>query len=291
VKIYQLMQRASEELVQAGIKEGVDVDVQLLLCATLNVSRTELLLKRGDSLSFLDFEIFSKLLKRRINREPVAYILGKQEFWSLDFFVSPAVLIPRPETEFLLEQVISHASFLTEDDQILDLCTGSGAIAVVLAKELKRNVVAVDISTEAIEIAEKNSCYNGVEDLLSFIQGDLFSGLPKEQQFGLIVSNPPYIPTFEVKNQLEPEVYCYEPNTALDGGEDGLDLIKRIRDELPGYLRIGGMFFMEFGADQGEQVKQLFSSIGADGSYFTDVTILKDYAGRDRVLRTRFTGF
>ncbi len=286
------MQRACEQLSRVGIKESIEVDVQLLLCACLKISRTELLLRRGDELSLSQQQDFSKLIERRIAREPVAYIIGNQEFWSLDFFVGPDVLIPRPETEFLLEQVLRHSSdFLSETDQILDLCTGSGVIAVVLAKELARNITGVDISGKALEVARKNCKYHKVEELVQLTESDLFSGLPKRQQFGLIVSNPPYISTFEVNNSLEPEVAEYEPLLALDGGIDGLALIRKIRAELPCYLRSGGMFFMEFGAALGKQVEDLFSLVGDDGSYFTEVTILKDYAGRDRVLAACFGGY
>lgn len=292
MQIYQAIQTAAEQLVQAGIMEGAEVDVQLLLCFSLSISRTELLLRRGNTLTAVEQDTFFHLIKRRSNREPVAYITGHQEFWSLDFFVNKDVLIPRPETEFLLEQVLAQSdTLLSETDQLLDMCTGSGVIAVVLAKELGRDIVAVDLSEAALGVAKKNCRHNNVEQQVKLMKSDLFSVLPKAQQFGLIVSNPPYIASFEVKNSLEPEVAVYEPEMALDGGEDGLDIIRTIRNELPYYLRMEGMFFMEFGASQGDQVRDIFATRGADGSQFNNITILKDYAGRDRVLTACFAGF
>lgn len=291
--VYELIQKATDQLLSAGIKEAIDVDVQLLLSRCLRKTRTELLLARSELVEADQLKIFNSLLDRRIKREPVAYILGSQEFWSLDFEVNESVLIPRPETEFLLEQVLKDYtnSQIKTGLKVLDLCTGSGAIAIVLAKELNRDIIGVDLSCDALKVAEKNCFRHGVNDQVELLESDLFSCFTTASQFDLIVSNPPYIATSEVKTSLEPEVGVYEPNLALDGGEDGLQLIRRIRRDLPIFLTVEGRFFMEFGAGQGQDVKAIFQSVGSDGSYFEDIKIMKDYAGRNRVLSARFSGF
>ncbi len=291
--VYELIQKASEQLSSAGIKEAIEVDVQLLLSHCLKKSRTELLLSRNEIVEDEQLKYFTSLLTRRLKREPVSYILGVQEFWSLEFEVSKDVLIPRPETEFLLEQVFKsyNNSLFDPGFKALDLCTGSGAIAIVLAKELNRDIIAVDLSCNALKIAEKNCIKHSVKDKVKLLKSNLFSCFERTAQFDLVVSNPPYITSSDVEFSLEPEVGMYEPKMALDGGADGLELIKIIRNELPNYLSIGGMFFMEFGAEQGQSVKELFKHVGTDGSSFNDIKIIKDYAGRDRVLSARFSGF
>jgi release factor glutamine methyltransferase len=284
MRIVDALHNGSESLKDAGVEE-FDLDARLLLENVLNKSRSELFLASEINITETQFTRYQALIKRRVQREPVAYILGEQEFWSLAFIVSPDVLIPRPETEFLIEQVLSNANKENFNrGKIIDLCCGSGVIATILAKETGQDVIAVDISFKALQVCRKNICRHNVQDSVHLIQSDLLNSLQKIQQFSLVVSNPPYVSHVDVTNNLQPEVSDYEPHLALDGGVRGLELIHTIREQLEHALLPGGELFMEIGADQGEELKLMFSSKinGSDG--FLAVEILKDYAGRDRVI-------
>lgn len=162
----------------------------------------------------------------------------------------------------------------------LDLCCGSGAIACVLAKELQQQVLAVDISQKALAVTEKNISHLNLEEHVAFLHSDLFNNIDHSLRFSLIVSNPPYIRTDDVQNNLEPEVCRYEPHLALDGGVEGMDIIARIAEDLRSYLEPEGHFFMEMGSDQGEMCKECFEKTGD----FETVEVFQDYSGRDRVL-------
>jgi release factor glutamine methyltransferase len=284
MRVVELIRSAVEELAQVGI-EGSETDVNLLLGHCLNKTRTELFLAAYEEVPETVCTTFFDLLRRRKRREPLAYILGEREFWSLPFFVSQAVLIPRPETEFLVEQVlIAYRKKTFPKGQILDLCCGSGAIAVVLARELERDVTAVDLSAPALAVAKKNCSRHLPADRVNLIQADLLSAFANKRMFSLVVSNPPYLSSNDVRQNLEPEVACYEPHLALDGGEHGLDVIERIRDGLPPVMAPGGEIFIEIGADQGEKVRDMFMKPIDSVEIFQNIAILKDYAGRDRVL-------
>ncbi len=261
-----------------GIAEAA-VDTNLLLGAVLGKSRTELFLSGNLHVTKPDEEIFLQRLERRRNREPVAYILGTKEFWSLPFWVSPDVLIPRPETEFLVEKVLEIVK-RKKEQTVLDLCCGSGVIACVLAKELGCDVTASDISSAALAMAKKNAAAHSLEQQITFVQSNLFDNMDEQKKYSMIVSNPPYVSTDDIKNNVEPEVACYEPSLALDGGEKGLDIIAKICNRVGDFLIDGGHFFMEFGADQGAECKKMFEH----KKCFSRVEIYRDYAGRDRVL-------
>ena len=284
MRIVDALHNGSESLKDAGVEE-FDLDARLLLENVLNKSRSELFLASEIKITDTQLVRYQGLIERRVQREPVAYILGEQEFWSLAFIVSPDVLIPRPETEFLLEQVLSNANKENFNrGKIIDLCCGSGVIATILAKETGQDVIAVDISLKALQVCRKNICRHNVQNSVHLIQSDLLNSLQKIQQFSLVVSNPPYVSHVDVTNNLQPEVSDYEPHLALDGGVRGLELIHTIREQLEHTLLPGGELFMEIGADQGEELKLMFSAKinGSDG--FLAVEILKDYAGRDRVI-------
>jgi len=287
MRISELLQRGTSELETSGIVNA-DVDTCLLLGYCLSMSRTQLYLAMDEEVPVGCVRRFLDLLARRKQREPVAYILGEREFWSLPFRVTKDVLIPRPETEFLLEtalQTITTSGL--PDGLLLDLCCGSGVIAIILALELRKKVVAVDLSLDALQVARQNVKRHGVEALVEVMQSDLFQSFSCDNRFSLIVSNPPYVTRKEMDHDLEPEVVRYEPHLALDGGETGLDIIERIRKALPQVLCCGGYFFMEIGAGQGEQVRKLFSDTDNRKAVFEQVRILPDYAGRDRVLMAR----
>ncbi len=275
------------ELQRAKVEEYT-LDARLLLEYCTGKSRTEIFLHGGSEVDQENQDRYLLLLERRKKREPVAYILGEQEFWSLPFWVTPDVLIPRPETEFLLDRVFTLTDPVNrQKGYILDLCCGSGVIAAVLAKETGKTVFASDISYKALQIARKNAKRHHLDSLVVLVQGNLLSPFLERRKFSLIVSNPPYVSNYDVENSLLPEVVKYEPHLALDGGERGLERIQAIRDRLPMILSPGGQCFMEIGADQGAAVRRLFLENVGGRPGFQQVEILVDYAGRDRVLHAR----
>ena len=282
--IRDLVRLGESELTDAGVADCLS-DVFLLLGHVLGKSRTEIMICGEEEAAAGQEALFLNLLGRRKAREPVAYILGEQEFWSLPFSVTPDVLIPRPETEFLLEKVLKSVDrTILAEGAIVDLCCGSGVIAIVLALELGADVLAIDISEGAVGVSRENCRRHGVSGRVRLVRSDLFSGFRLEECISLLVSNPPYVTSSAIRQELEPEVACYEPVLALDGGARGMDVIERIYRDCLRLLTPRGQIFMEIGWDQGELVEQLFTGRIAGERRFSKVEILKDYAGRDRVL-------
>ena len=257
--------------------QGIDtprLDAEVLLTRVLELDRVGLYLHYDRPLVKEELAAYRALVKRRAGREPVAYILGETEFWSLPFSVSPAVLIPRGDTEILVEEALKAIS---GPCQVLDVGLGSGAIAVVLAHEKPNiRVSGIDISPTAVAVAVENARRNGVAERTDFTVGNLaaLSGGPYE----LIVSNPPYIPHGDLEG-LMPDVRRYEPVTALDGGPDGLDAYRAIVRQAPDRLAAGGRLMVEIGINQAENVRQLFTDAG-----FIDIQTRNDYAGIPRVV-------
>ena len=257
------------------------LDASLLLGETLNKSRTDLIVSGKEPIAENDFKKFLGLLERRRSGECIAYILGRREFRGLDFAVNPNVLVPRPDTETLMEAALEYIDVTTKqgnsNPSLLDLCTGSGALAISLKNEHPHlNVTASDISAKALETAKQNA-----ENLLpkmhgiNFIKGDLFEKI--NCKFDLIISNPPYIPSGELSS-LAPEVRR-EPRLALDGGGDGLKIIRRIISRSPDHLRGSGVLLMEAGPSQMPAIRALMEK-----NSFSGIRIYKDLAGRDRVI-------
>jgi release factor glutamine methyltransferase len=268
-------------LAQAGI-ENPRLDAEVLLCQVLELERDGLFLRFGESLSAGEEKRFKELLERRGAREPLAYITGHKEFWSLDFKVAPAVLIPRPETELLVEIILDQARERRDGwpARILDVGTGSGAIAVTLAKHLPHaEVWALDISGAALQIGEVNARRHEVEKRMRFLRGDLFEPLGGAAMFDVIVSNPPYVRTGELA-ELAPEIRQWEPVRALDGGVDGLDYYARIIAAAAHHMSDGAKLFVEIGSDMAESVAGLL----ARADCYLPAAIYRDYAGRDRVI-------
>lgn len=287
MRVIELVHLGIKQLELAGIDQAV-LEVELLLGVCLQKNRTALFLASTLEVDPSQEQKFLTLLARRVGHEPTAYILGEKEFWSLPFWVTPDVLIPRPETEFLLETVLAVTrSGQWKPGPVLDLCCGSGVIGIVLALELKRSVIAVDLSAAALRVAQENARRHEVTDRLMLLQADLLSAFVPRPLFSLIVSNPPYVSQQELQDGLlQPEVMEFEPRLALDGGEQGLDIIRQIKLSLPQLLKPGGDFFMEIGTGQGQAVMELFT--GDSGfSIFDRVEVFADYTGRDRVLHTR----
>lgn len=276
------LQLGAARLSQVGI-ESARLDAEVLLRHVLGLEQDGLYLRLDDPLRSRDQEQFQQLLERRVAREPLAYITGHKEFWSLNFIVTPAVLIPRPETELLVELTLAYAHEYRHavPFRILDIGTGSGAIAVSLAAHLPdAEVWATDISKAALRLAEANAQRYDLEKRMRFFHGDLFEALdPTSAMFDFIVSNPPYIRRTDLA-ALASEICQWEPAVALDGGTDGLKLYRRIIGAAPSRLAEGGRLLLEIGSDQAQAVVGI--SVGA-GCYLP-ASIHRDYAGRDRVV-------
>ena len=281
MRIDRLLTEAALDLAQAGIAEA-ELDARLLLEHLTQMSRSQLVLRSDQPLDEATVTRYRQLVEQRCRRIPLQHLTGVQEFWSLEFSVSPAVLIPRPETEFLLEQVLA-ACGKAGVSRALDLCTGSGVIAVILARELACPVVAVDISEPALRVAAVNCSRHDAAGRVLLVAGDLFAPLHPACPFDLIVSNPPYVAE-EAIGTLEPEVSLAEPRLALSGGPGGLRCIERIAREAVPYLRPGGLLFCEIGADQGRAAAAIFE---ASNLPYDNVRIIDDWAGRPRVIQAR----
>ncbi len=264
------------------------LSAELLLSHVLSVPRVKLYTDYERPLSDKDLAAYRALVQRASEQEPIAYLTGKAHFFNLEFEVTRDVLIPRPDTETLVENVIQlkrHQPGM-EAPRVLDLCTGSGCVAAAIAHNLKAAVVlATDISPAAVEVAKRNLQKLGLAERVSVEQGDLFEPLARlvdVQPFHLIVSNPPYIPSGQIPT-LDRSVKDYEPLQALDGGPDGLTIHRRILEQAPDRLLPGGRVYLEIAFDQGKLAKEVAQSF----EVFDDVRILKDHAGNDRVLTLR----
>jgi len=268
-------------------KEGLAtprLDAELLLAEALATDRVALYTHFDQPLQPDELARFRELIRRRLRREPVAYILGKREFWSLPLRVTPDVLIPRPETETLVAEALKILTPAEgKDFHILEIGTGSGAISIALARELPAaKVVATDLSPKALAIAEENALRSGVRERIQFLPGNLFDPVEKGDAFDLIVTNPPYIPRGQFAS-LMPEVRDYEPKLALDGGKDGLDFFRRVLPLVDKYLRPGGWFLAELGAGQHPQILK----IGEKNPDLDSFAFAKDLGGINRVFKAR----
>ncbi len=262
------------------------LDAQLIAGLVLGRDRLYLLTNPRDEIGAENENEMRVLARKRISGIPLQHLTGKQEFMGLDFEVGPQVLIPRPDTEILVEEAIGDLK-----DRgaliILDIGTGSGAIAVSLAKYLPlSNVYAVDVSKDALETAKRNAASNGVENRIEFLLGNLFE--PFEaigEKADAIVSNPPYIPAGEI-DFLQREVAVYEPRGALDGGPDGLDFYRAIAERALRFLKPCGMLYLEVGFDQAGPVENLLKQVKCGGeSCYNNILRIKDLAGIERVVK------
>ena len=268
--VYEVLNNAKKFLSGAGILD-CSASAEILLSGVLKIKRSKLAAVREQKLTGEELALFNAYIQRRAKREPAAYILGSCEFMGLEFKVNQNVLIPRPETELLVEEV------LKSQGAVLDLCTGSGCIAVSLSKLGKfSEIYASDISLQALETAKGNAKLNSAENII-FLQGDIFSSV-KGKKFYIIVSNPPYVSEKEYEN-VEPELK-YEPQIAITTGEGGLFFYKQIAQDAKKYLNAKGQIFLELNANKSGEIKDIFLNAG-----FKDIKIIKDYAGLDRILK------
>jgi len=277
--VHQLLINAAKELV--GLTPTPNLDAELVLCHVLGWTRIDLILKKYDEVSESNVKQFKQLIQERVDGKPVQYIVCFQEFMGLNFEVSEDVLIPRPDTEILIETIVNILKG-RNNLRILDIGTGSGAIPIALAAFIKDAMLwSIDISEKASKMAFKNTVTNEVDNRVMLLVGDLFEPLNKMKEklkFDLIVSNPPYIPSKDIDG-LQVEVAQYEPRLALDGGDDGLDFYKRIVNDALIHLEDDGIIAFEIGYDQAEVISGLLVKKG-----FKGIEVIKDLAGKDRVV-------
>ena len=270
MKATDKIKEVQEKLISVGINDSLEAE--WLVALALNKKRLGEIYTLN--LSIDDSQKIDAVLAERVKGRPLSYIIGEAEFFGRTFKVNENVLIPRPETELLVERIIKDTESYNNDKSILDIGTGSGAIAITLALETKAKIVAVDISPKALNVAKENSielCAN-----IEFIESDLFSNVNNEK-FDVIVSNPPYIKSEDILS-LDREVKDYEPLLALDGGVSGLDIYKRIIDAAPKFLKPNGKLYFEIGFGQADDISKMLEKD------FKNIEIIKDYNKIERIV-------
>jgi release factor glutamine methyltransferase len=290
-----LLKWGEKELAAAGLPDA-ELDAAILLAHLLKTERAKLYLEFNREIPAETAADYESFIARRIAHEPVAYITGFKEFYSLPFHVDSNVLIPRPETEYLVEEILAKVEEAGNVPQtLLDLCTGSGCIAVACARFSQQlKILATDINYAALELAKENARLNGFNpsphSRIEFILSDLFKDIPASHQepgFDYIVSNPPYIRHAEVAS-LMPDVRDYEPVLALDGGKEGTGILQLIIDQSPYWLKPGGWLMLEIGYDQGAVIKNKLEQSGA--YTLESIEIKKDFSNLDRMAIARKKG-
>lgn len=281
----KLLAQATDRLIMAGVTDA-QLDAWYLLEDTFGISRAEYFLKKRECPELVP-GCWEDRLKLRCDRLPLAYVLGYTEFMGLRFHVEPGVLVPRQDTETLVEWVLkaecsneaTAPASGAKPVALLDMCTGSGCIGLSLAKLGGFDVTLSDLSPVAIRVSRINRGGLDLEEQVEICHGDLFEALPEDKRFDVIVSNPPYIESGVIE-ELQEEVRDHEPRMALDGMEDGLYFYRKLAQEAPQWLMPGGRIYLEIGYDQGESVPALLQEAG-----FIEITVKKDLAGNDRVVR------
>ena len=283
MSVLQRVIDARERFLRAGIPpDQAAIDAEILVRHVLGQDRATYLARRDEPIPDDDFERLEAMVRRREGREPVAYILGEREFWGLSFLVSPAVLIPRPETEAIVERALALMNDARRAWRLADVGTGSGCLAVALAHERgNATVIATDISEPALGVAAANALRHGVDSRIRLIRTSLLDEVPGP--FDLIVANPPYVPA-GTRGGLQPDVRDYEPETAVFGhGADGLDEVRLLLTQTPERLAPGGWLLMEFGFGQGDAVRAAVNAVPE----LRLVEVLRDLQGHERTLVAR----
>jgi release factor glutamine methyltransferase len=280
--IKELIPIGERILKESGI-ENANHDAEALLGFEIGFDKQKIFMNWVYEVDDLRSERYFDLVNRRAGGEPLQYITGEQWFMGHRFSVDPSVLIIRPETELLAEKAIDYLQTHERAKDVLDLCTGSGALAISIAKACPRiRITASDISSQALAVAKKNARDLGVSSRLDFVTSDLFDGIKSGafgKKFDLIVTNPPYIRTSDLEN-LQKEIREHEPKIALDGGTDGLDFYRRIAKEAGPYLKPGACILTEIGYAQASDVSALFGEAG-----FSGIEVFPDLSGLDRIIK------
>jgi release factor glutamine methyltransferase len=282
--IKRVLEWTTQHLAKHG-SESPRLEAEILLSHAKKCKRIQLYTNYDEVLTDAIRGPMRELVQRRAKHEPVAYLVGHREFFSLEFRVTRDVLIPRPDTETLVMEALSVAKPLAAP-MVLDLCTGSGCVAVTIAKQLPTaNVTAIDISPPALAIARENAAKHKVDGRVELLQGDLFAPLPAGRTFDIIASNPPYVTTAEL-DTLDDDVLKYEPRLALDGGPDGLTFVRRILTDALRHLSPGGWLFIELSPEHADAARQAAEAVGA----YQHIGLVKDLAGKQRVLKAQRLG-
>jgi release factor glutamine methyltransferase len=283
--VADIVRWATDDFRARGI-ESPRLDAELIVGFALHITRTQVLMQAMQELTPAELVKLRELVKRRRAREPMAYILGEREFYGRAFRVDARVLIPRPDTETLVEVALARTKQASMHARVLDLCTGSGCVAVTLARERPTTrVCGVDLSADAVAVARENAHRLGAVNVW-FAVGDLFAGARAhgaKGPFEIVTANPPYIPTAEIPT-LQPDVAVFEPKMALDGGADGLDIARRIIDEAPAHLTQSGVLALEVAAGQAPTVLEYMQKRG-----FSKLDVARDYGRIERVVSGIFS--
>ena len=275
MRLLELYKDSTKKLEQEGILTS-KLDVKILLSFLLDIDSKELIMYFNQHIDRKFINNFEQLLKRRLNREPIANIVNKKSFWSYDFFVNENVLTPRNDSEILIEAVLSNYNNMQEELKILDLGTGSGCLVLSLLKMYKyASGLAVDISEKALKVAKQNAENLKINNI-KFLKNNWNDNI--EEKFDIIISNPPYIPTKEIK-ELEPEVNKFNPLLALDGGEDGLNCYRYLAKSLEKNLKENTKIFLEIGKNQEKDIEKIFNENG-----YELLKMYKDLAEINRIL-------
>ena len=272
----------TKEYLRVKGAEDPRLDAEVLLAKALDCDRVRLFMQYDSEVGSADRAAFKTLIRKRAEGEPVAYLVGKKEFFSISLTVNPAVLIPRPDSEYVVVECLAALEGSTAP-RVADIGTGSGNLALAIAHvRTDAKVDAVDLSPEALAVARSNADRLGLADRVRFFEGDLLAPIAGEGPFDAIVSNPPYIPT-DLIPTLEPGVRDFEPHRALDGGPDGLEIVRRIVDGAPPLLKPGGHLILEIGSDQEGPVRTFVDA----SSLFELLPTVRDGAGHPRVIKAR----
>lgn len=275
----KLLTKAANILKDANI-ENIEYDIKTILRDTFDIDYNKFVMDMDNEFETdksLEYEFISRIEKRK-KHIPLQYIINKQNFYGLDLYVNESVLIPRYDTENIVDCIVKDFEG-SKDISVLDLCTGSGCIAISLKKNGFEKVFALDISDKALEVAKHNAYIHNAD--ITFIKSDLYKELPNDIRFDLIVSNPPYIRTGEIE-KLDDEVKDFEPKLALDGGKDGLDFYKKILNLSKDFINKNGSLYFEIGYDQAKDVVDLAKKEG-----YYNIKIIKDLSGKDRGISMR----
>jgi protein-(glutamine-N5) methyltransferase, release factor-specific len=275
----KLLTKAANILKDANI-ENIEYDIKTILRDTFDIDYNKFVMDMDNEFETdksLEYEFISRIEKRK-KHIPLQYIINKQNFYGLDLYVNESVLIPRYDTENIVDCIVKDFEG-SKDISVLDLCTGSGCIAISLKKNGFKKVFALDISDKALEVAKHNAYIHNAD--ITFIKSDLYKELPNDIRFDLIVSNPPYIRSGEIE-KLDDEVKDFEPKLALDGGKDGLDFYKKILNLSKDFINKNGSLYFEIGYDQAKDVVDLAKKEG-----YYNIKIIKDLSGKDRGISMR----